>query len=56
MAMAAVFITVIETMNKFGKELIASMRQAAAHADGRKVPGMRVTMVGLPMRRRSRTC
>lgn len=35
-------------MSKFGKELIASMRQAAAHASGRKVPGMRVTTVALP--------
>jgi len=35
-------------MGKFGKELIKSMRQAAAHAAGRKVPGMRVTTVALP--------
>jgi len=46
--MAAVFITVVETMSKFGKELIASMRQAAAYAGGRKVPGVRVTTVALP--------
>ena len=35
-------------MSKFGKELIASLQQAAAHAGGRKVPGMRVTKVELP--------
>jgi putative transcriptional regulator len=35
-------------MSKFGKELIASMKQAAAHAGGRKVPGMRVTTVEIP--------
>jgi putative transcriptional regulator len=32
-------------MSKFGQELIASMRQAARHASGRKVRGMRVTKV-----------
>ncbi|MGO8868425.1 MAG: hypothetical protein ACLQME_18195 [Alphaproteobacteria bacterium] len=48
MAMAAALNTVVETMGKFGKELIESMRQAAAHAGGRKVPGMRVTTVALP--------
>ena len=35
-------------MSKFGKELIESMQQAAAHADGRKSPGMRVTTVKIP--------
>jgi putative transcriptional regulator len=35
-------------MSKFGKELIESMTQAAAHATGRKVRGMRVTKVKLP--------
>jgi putative transcriptional regulator len=35
-------------MNRFGKELIASLKQAAAHAGGRKVPGTRVTTVELP--------
>jgi len=35
-------------MTKFGKELIDSMKQAAAHAGGRKVPGMRVTTVEIP--------
>jgi putative transcriptional regulator len=35
-------------MGKFGKELIESMQQAAAHARGRRVPGMRVTTVALP--------
>jgi len=35
-------------MSKFGKELIASMKQAAAHAGGRKPRGMRVTKVELP--------
>jgi putative transcriptional regulator len=32
-------------MSKFGKELIESMQQAAAHAGSRKVPGVRVTTV-----------
>jgi putative transcriptional regulator len=35
-------------MSKFGKELIESMTQAATHASGRKVPGMRVTKVKVP--------
>jgi putative transcriptional regulator len=35
-------------MAKFGDELIESMRQAAAHARGRKVRGMRVTRVDIP--------
>jgi len=35
-------------MSKFGKELIESMKQAAAHAQGRKVRGMRVTAVETP--------
>ena len=35
-------------MSKFGKELIASMKQAAAHARGRRVRGMRVTKVEIP--------
>ena len=35
-------------MSKFGKELIESMQQAAAHAGGRKVPGVRVTTVEIP--------
>ena len=35
-------------MSRFGKELIESMRQAAAHSGGRKVPLMRVTVVELP--------
>jgi putative transcriptional regulator len=37
-----------ETMSKIGKELIASMEQAAMHTTGRKVRGMRVTTVELP--------
>jgi putative transcriptional regulator len=32
-------------MGKFGKELIESMTQAATHARGRKVPGIRITTV-----------
>ena len=32
-------------MGKFGNELIESMQQAAAHAGGRKVSGVRVTTV-----------
>ena len=35
-------------MSKFGKELIESMQQAAKHANGGKVRGMRVTAVELP--------
>jgi len=35
-------------MSKFGRELIESMKQAAQHATGRKVPGMRVTVVEVP--------
>lgn len=35
-------------MSKFGQELIESMKQAARHAEGRKVPGMRVTTVEVP--------
>jgi putative transcriptional regulator len=35
-------------MGKLGKELIASMKQAAAHAQGRKVRGLRVTKVEIP--------
>jgi putative transcriptional regulator len=35
-------------VSKFGKELITSMRQAARHAQGRKVRGMRVTTVEMP--------
>ena len=35
-------------MGKFGNELIESMTQAAAHARGRKVKGMRVTKVEIP--------
>ena len=35
-------------MSKFGRDLIASMRQAARHARGRHVAGMRVTVVEMP--------
>ena len=35
-------------MGKFGDELIESMTQAATHASGRKVRGMRVTRVEIP--------
>jgi putative transcriptional regulator len=35
-------------MSKFGEELIASMKQAARHAQGTKMHGMRVTTVELP--------
>jgi putative transcriptional regulator len=35
-------------MSKFGNELIASLKQATAHARGRKVRGMRVTKVEVP--------
>jgi putative transcriptional regulator len=32
-------------MSKFGKDLLASLQQAVDHAHGKKVPGMRVTVV-----------
>jgi putative transcriptional regulator len=35
-------------MGKFAKELITSLEQAAAHARGRKVEGMRITTVEVP--------
>ncbi|HET7805267.1 MAG TPA: helix-turn-helix domain-containing protein [Pseudolabrys sp.] len=35
-------------MTKFGKELIESLSQAAAHAEGRRARGVRVTKVELP--------
>jgi putative transcriptional regulator len=35
-------------MSKFGKELIESLKQAAEHAKGNKVRGMRFTKVELP--------
>lgn len=35
-------------MSKFGNELIESTSQAAAHARGRRVRGMRVTTVEVP--------
>jgi putative transcriptional regulator len=35
-------------MAKFARELITSLKQAAAHARGRKVPGLRVTTVEMP--------
>ena len=35
-------------MGKFGKDLMDSMRQAAQHAEGGTVRGMRVTTVELP--------
>jgi putative transcriptional regulator len=35
-------------MSKFGEELIASMKQAAAHSNGRKPRGMRVTKLEVP--------
>lgn len=35
-------------MGKFGKELIESLKQAAEHAKGNKVRGMRFTKVELP--------
>ena len=35
-------------MGKFGDELIESLKQATAHAEGRKVRGMRVTRIEVP--------
>jgi hypothetical protein len=37
-------------MGKFGNDLIESMQQAAGHARGRKVRGMRVRKVEVPKR------
>jgi putative transcriptional regulator len=35
-------------MSKFEDELVESLQQAAAHAKGRKVKGMRVTRMEIP--------
>jgi putative transcriptional regulator len=35
-------------MSRFGQDLIESLREAAEHARGRKLPGMRVTKVEVP--------
>jgi putative transcriptional regulator len=35
-------------MSKFADELVESLQQAAAHAKGRKVKGMRVTRMEIP--------
>jgi putative transcriptional regulator len=35
-------------MSKFGEKLIVSMKQAAAHSNGRKPRGMRVTKLEVP--------
>jgi putative transcriptional regulator len=35
-------------MSKFGQDLIESLKQASEHAQGRKVPGLRVTTVKVP--------
>ena len=35
-------------MSKFADELIASMKQAAAHAGGQRMRGLRVTTVEVP--------
>jgi putative transcriptional regulator len=35
-------------MSKFGKELIESLSQAAAHAEGRRLKGVRVTRLEIP--------
>src|ERR1041384_7653975 len=37
-----------DIMGKFANDLIASLKQAAAHAQGKKVRGMRVTTVEMP--------
>jgi hypothetical protein len=37
-----------KNMSKFGKELIKSMQQAAKHAAGKRVRGLRVSKVKLP--------
>ncbi len=35
-------------MGKFGRELIESLQQAATHAEGRRIKGVRVTKVEIP--------
>ena len=35
-------------MSKFGEDLIASLKEAVAHSQGKKVPGMRATLVEVP--------
>jgi putative transcriptional regulator len=35
-------------MGKFGRELIECLQQAAAHAEGRRVKGVRITKVEIP--------
>jgi len=35
-------------MSRFGKDLVESMSEAAAHARGERVPGMRLTAVEAP--------
>jgi len=35
-------------MGKFGKELIEGLSRVAAHAEGRRVKGLRVTKVKIP--------
>jgi len=35
-------------MSKFAEELMTSLKQAADHARGRRVPGMRVTTMEVP--------
>jgi putative transcriptional regulator len=35
-------------MTKFGRDLIESMSEAAAHARGERVPGLRLTTVEVP--------
>ncbi|MGH6870505.1 MAG: helix-turn-helix domain-containing protein [Rhizomicrobium sp.] len=35
-------------MTKFGQDLIEGMKQAVEYSKGRKIPGMRVTIVKLP--------
>jgi putative transcriptional regulator len=38
----------MEDMGKFANELITGLKQAARHASGRKVKGMRVSKVEIP--------
>jgi putative transcriptional regulator len=35
-------------VGKFADDLVTSLKQAASHARGRKVPGMRITTVEMP--------
>jgi putative transcriptional regulator len=47
-ALSTAIAETLRDRTRFGKELIASMEQAATHATGRKVRSVRVTKVEMP--------